>query len=307
MRVHNNSAGHGLHSLFMLARPVPYDIVSPGSKVWPPLTIPAPERTRNESITRFRGTGHKPSRLAELSSSTWRLRKWMEFSHPQGLTTRVGEDVTTYASLDAELYTPTPQKPWRGIWCGDYAGHGCEFLVVMQPDNPGPLPEGVRRALSRRSSSASSVDSWTSVQSHFQNSDDEEFVDVAGPESMQASSTTVVVGDEGSGAERVDPVYEGRIEAVKLTGDPNIPRGEYTFIAPDIGPEGYVRTAEEEIFRGARVVRSVGHIAARGYRDDEFISSQLIMISGDRLAQYWVPFGHISFYQRVDVDALLNS
>ncbi|KAF4311497.1 hypothetical protein GTA08_BOTSDO12802 [Botryosphaeria dothidea] len=307
MEVHTSAAGHGLYSVFMLARPVPYDIVSPGSKVWPPLTIPAPERTRNESVTRFAGTGHKPSRLAEISDSTWRLRKWMEFSHPHGITARVGEDVTTYASLDEALYTPTPQKPWRGIWCGDYAGHGCEFLVVLQPDDPGPLPEGARRVLSRRSSSASSTGSWASVQSHFQNSDDEGFVDVGAAlssESMDASTTTVVEDDR---EDRVEPVYSGRIEAVKLTGDPNIPRGEYTFIAPDIGPDGYVRTAEEAIFRGARVVRSVGHIAARGYRDDEFISSQLIMISPDRLAQYWVPFGHISFYQRVDIDALLNS
>lgn len=40
---------------------------------------------------------------------------------------------------------------------------------------------------------------------------------------------------------------------------------------------------------------------------DEFITSQLIMISHDRLAQYWEPFGHVSFYQRVDVEALLAS
>ncbi|OMP81653.1 hypothetical protein BK809_0002646 [Diplodia seriata] len=338
MEVHNDAAGHGLFSLFMLARPVPYDIVSRGSKVWPPLTIPAAQRTRNESVTRFRGTGHKPARLAELSDTTWRLRKWMSFSHPHPLqnngaavgggftTARVGEDVTTFASLDPQLYTPTPQKPWRGIWCGDYAGHGCEFLLVLQPDDPAPLPEGAMRALARRdssastaSSSSSSVGSWASVQSHLQTSDedDEEFVDLGSTTgSLDASTATVLDGDQYQAPEqqrvrekrrREDELFSGRIEAVKLTGDPNIPRGEYTFIAPDIGPEGFVRTAEEEIFRGARVVKSVGHIAARGYRDDEFISSQLIMISHDRLAQYWVPFGHISFYQRVDVDALLNS
>ncbi|KAF9634642.1 hypothetical protein BFW01_g5537 [Lasiodiplodia theobromae] len=333
MEVHNDAAGHGLFSLFMLARPVPYDIVSRGSKVWPPLTIPAPERTRNESVTRFRGTGHKPSRLAELSDTTWRLRKWMEFSHPHPLqngaggftTARVGEDVTTFASLDPRLYTPTPKKPWRGIWCGDYAGHGCEFLLVLQPEDPGPLPEGAVRALARRdsnastaSSSSSSIASWASVQSHLQTSDDDdadEFVDLgSAAESLEASTVTVLDGDQQQADEEKmrekrqrEEVFSGRIEAVKLTGDPNIPRGEYTFIAPDIGPDGFVRTAEEEIFRGARVVKSVGHIAARGYRDDEFIASQLIMISHDRLAQYWVPFGHISFYQRVDLDALLNS
>jgi hypothetical protein len=66
---------------------------------------------------------------------------------------------------------------------------------------------------------------------------------------------------------RDEHTYRGRIEAIKLTGDPNIPRGEYSFIAPDIGRDGLLRIAGEEMFRGARVVRSVGHIAARGFRD----------------------------------------
>jgi hypothetical protein len=39
---------------------------------------------------------------------------------------------------------------------------------------------------------------------------------------------------------------------------------------------------------------------------DKYIESQLIMISPNRLAQYWVGFGHISFYQRVDIDKFLN-
>jgi hypothetical protein len=34
------------------------------------------------------------------------------------------------------------------------------------------------------------------------------------------------------------------------------------------------------------------------------MTSQLIMISHDRLAQYWETFGHVSFYQRVNLDEL---
>lgn len=34
--------------------------------------------------------------------------------------------------------------------------------------------------------------------------------------------------------------------------------------------------------------------------------SQLILISHDRVAQYWEDFGHISFYQRVDIGELLK-
>jgi len=32
------------------------------------------------------------------------------------------------------------------------------------------------------------------------------------------------------------------------------------------------------------------------------MTSQLILISHDRLAQYWETFGHVSFYHRVDVE-----
>ncbi|KAK8254039.1 hypothetical protein IWZ00DRAFT_217097 [Phyllosticta capitalensis] len=339
MNVHNSQASHGLYSMFMLSRPCPPEITTPGTKVWPPPSIPAQERTRNESINRFRGTMHKPSKLSEVSETTWRLRKWMEFNqhpHAGGTTTRVGEEVTTFATLDAEVYTPTPQKPWRGIWCGDYAGHGCEFLVVMQPENPAPLPPGAQRAIAnaRRNSSVSSINSFASAQSHqntaaasttssgtvFNLDADDGSDDAAYPpvgpyvppasysnSAQQGHRQDSVTGAKDDFVDYDPSIYSGRIEAVKLTGDPNIPRGEYTFIAPDIGPDGFYRVAHEKIFQGARVVRSVGHIAARGFRDDEFITSQLIMISHDRLAQYWEPFGHVSFYQRVDVEALLAS
>jgi len=41
-------------------------------------------------------------------------------------------------------------------------------------------------------------------------------------------------------------------------------------------------------------------------RIDQYTPSQLILISENRLAQFWEGFGHISYYQRVDLDALLK-
>ena len=35
---------------------------------------------------------------------------------------------------------------------------------------------------------------------------------------------------------------------------------------------------------------------------DEYIRSQLILISPDRIAQYWEDMQHISHYERVDID-----
>lgn len=39
----------------------------------------------------------------------------------------------------------------------------------------------------------------------------------------------------------------------------------------------------------------------------KYIETQLIMISHDILAQYWEPFGHISFFRRVNIDDLVTA
>lgn len=271
----------GLHSQLILAKPWPTRLISQATSIWPPLTIPGSVRTQKESPSQFRDLVHRPSTLSELSSANFRLRRWIEFSsRPYGPNMRVGEDVTTWGTLPEECYTPTPQKPWQGIWCGDYAGHGCEFLAIMQPDDPQPLPERAEWVIRtrEREGSVSSGGSWSTAptaqtewdeaggeteQSSDEYEDDEMEDSVATLHASLANSPASVSEDHG--VDGNETVYRGRIEAVKLTGDPNIPRGEYTFIAPDIGPNGLIRIAEEELFKGARIVKSVGHIAARGF------------------------------------------
>ncbi|KAL1587373.1 hypothetical protein WHR41_03956 [Cladosporium halotolerans] len=322
----------GLYGSFMLTRALPPAAIGPSTAVWPPLRFPADARVRNDSVDGFSSAGHRPSTLGEVSQHNFRLRKWVEytgrrssprimsFTSPNGLSAAMGlgnyfagshafggsglnvrmpEDITTYATLPVECYTPTKEKPWQGIWCGDYSGHGCEFLVVTQPDKADekPLPSGMdylrewfSGAISRRGSNSTEA-SFSSAQEQLESPED---VGIDGRDSPTQDVTDY----------RDAP--SGRLEAIKLTGDPNIPRGEYTFIAPEIGAGGFVRVADEELFRGARVVRSAGHIAARGFREDQYTPSQLIMISENRLAQFWEGFGHISYYQRVDLEALMN-
>ena len=79
----------------------------------------------------------------------------------------------------------------------------------------------------------------------------------------------------------------GRIEAIKLTGDINVPRGECTWFADEIGDEGLVRIASEQPFAGARIVRCMAQVADQGFRAPRYIESQLILVSHNTLAQYW--------------------
>ncbi|EME48786.1 hypothetical protein DOTSEDRAFT_30171 [Dothistroma septosporum NZE10] len=341
----------GLYGSFMLCRTLPDSAITEQTKIWPPLSYPATSRARNDSQNNYRSAGHRPTKASEVSHNNFRLRKWVEYagrrSSPNmisftsgiptalgvgipyfasglgsagggGMSIRMPEDITTYASLPESCYTPTAQKPWQGIWCGDYSGHGCEFIAIIQPDaeDMRPLPRGTgwlqewfkggRRGSS--SSDASFVSAREEMDSTSIVEDDDS--NQAGPSDRLVldADTLPPAAQTNSGAGSIGTspgnVPSGRLEAIKITGDPNIPRGHYTFIAPDIGHGGFLRIADEATFRGARVVRSAGHIAGRGFRSDQYTPSQLILISHNTLAQFWEGFGHISYYQRVDLDAL---
>lgn len=339
----------GLCTTYMLCRALPEVAISENTQVWPSLRFQSASRTRNETRDNFSSAGHRPSRLSEISQSNFRIRKWAEYTgrgrdpnltefiSPNGLTAaldyggawfaagfsairhggisvRMSEDITTYATLPESAYTPTAAKPWQGIWCGDYNAHGCEFLLVTQPDKEDerPLPEHLdwlqESTTAARTESGSSASSYTSA-----------------PEEFETSSSGNTQSTSNDAATDYSDAPSGRLEAIKLTGDPNIPRGEFTWLAPDIGPAGFLRIADEETFRGARVVRSAGHVAHRYFRNgrcqtslkgvllvtdkaitDMYTASQLIMISHDALAQYWEEYNHISYYKRVDLDSLMR-
>lgn len=257
-----------MFSNFLLTRPLDPDVADeklaadyPYDNVWPPPTIPA--RHHVSGARSGQGLVHllpedQPQSRREVSDQTFRIRQWMQMpgtpSPPSliggqagsfagmvqvlnGMTNannampivsptavHIGEELITYSTLDPVLYTPTPTKPWRGIWVGDYSGHGCEFLLINQPDDP-PITDA---ELGLVRDAAETDQDWETRR-------------------------------------RETHMYRGRLEAIKLTGDPNVPRGEYTFVADDLGPGGYVGVASDPPFRGARVVKSKGHIAATGF------------------------------------------
>lgn len=303
------AASHNIFSTFFLTRAIPERLVDKSMELWPPMTIPRMPRVRNSSNDNFQGWGHKPQKFDEISETTFRLRKWIQFSvGGSNFGVRMGDEVSTWSTLAPELYTPTSKKPYQGIFVGDYSGHGCEFLLVMQTDKaPDPPPQNTQSQYYRtRSMMRALAQSGNTIPSHQIH---------PLPPTNGDNENDALRGDEG--------FFKGSIEAIKLTGDPFVPRGEHTFVADDIGAAGFIRVAQEAPFQGARVVKCRGHVAARGFREgelpstlykspityiessDEFVPSQLLMISHDKLAQYWLPFGHISFYERVNIDQLL--
>ncbi|KAI9376700.1 hypothetical protein BJX61DRAFT_155194 [Aspergillus egyptiacus] len=224
-----------------------------GDTQWPPANIPSDHRVYRNPDIHWSEWNRFPRHLSQVSEHAFRIRRWAHFRLGMPIfTAGQRETISTYATLDPSLYTPTKQKPYQGIWVGDYSAHGCEFLLFMQRDREG-----------------------------------EDY--------------------DGRDPRNDDVIQQGSLEAVKLTGDPNVPRGELSFISDNIGAGGTVRIATESLFQGARVVRSRGHVAGLGFRDDTFIPSQLILTSTDCVAHYWESMGHITYYRRIDIDALIRT
>ena len=254
------SGADGMFSNFILAKPLTPSFAThrasfpfPYGDVWPPPAIPAAHRVAGVTLHMLEAPAgtvpHRPSRREELSDRAFRIRSWVELGSsararhrnqmmwttalsdlinmPVSVGVHIGEEIATYSTLDPALYTPTEEKPWRGVWVGDYSGHGCEFLLINQQDHEGDEPV----------------------------------------ELVQMQDET---SEEFKRRNKEARLYRGRLEAIKLTGDPNVPRGEYTFIADDLGEKGYVTTVREEPFKGARVVRSRGHIADTGFENGTF-------------------------------------
>lgn len=164
---------------------------------------------------------------------------------------------------------------------GDYAGHGCELLLLFHTPTAPPLPprresfNDLFGPILGRDVDVDSEDEFdealNGIADPSPNPRPSPFgVFHGGSSSTQSGHTHVNGSASASDAHAHDPVLSGALQAIKLTGDINVPRGQHTFIADDLGPGGYIRHAKESPFTGARIVQSRGHVAGRGFIDGEF-------------------------------------
>lgn len=232
-----------------LCRPVYPHLRDSNMRMWPPNVIPC------ESQSIFEASGHKLRNLHGASDRIFHVRMSNDFYGtrlPAGCEPR--EHTLTYTTLSQELYSSSKEKPWQGIWVGDYLIHGCEFLLIRQF---GPIVSEGQLAVSKPSRANSPTNSVGSREGDSKSQPTE-----ASPSSIRSDL------NRANSAEEVENgLFQGRLEAIKLTGDHNVPRCEYSWIANDIGPQGLVRVADEEMFRGARIVHSIAHIADRDFEN----------------------------------------
>ena len=226
------------YSTFMTAKALPDAAQHSSTALWPPALIPSTQRVRNASVGGYRDAGHIPTTLTSVCETAFRVRQWGQLTSLSRLTgVHMGETVTTYGAIPSKLYTPTAEKPLRGLWVGDYSSHGCEFILIHQPDDEDSLQNNA-------------LESKSSITKEQPQSPSSEAVPHVEPQTRDAD------------------LYRGKLEAIKLTGDPRVPRGEYTFKVDDLGQSEQFHLANQTPFIGAKVVPAQGQIAeTHGFND----------------------------------------
>ena len=118
------------------------------------------------------------------------------------------------------------------------------------------------------------------------------------------------------------------LEVTKLTGDINVPRGEYTFIVPNMGhdgieggrsnpPSSFVRYAQPDtdprIWSGKPVYKGKGQLAHHGFTRRTWNEMELVVLNPGSVPEknsgevvvVWKSLHHASRARRVDIDRLL--
>ncbi len=237
-----------LQSSFVHARALPHSDLAtrrltkfPYSHIWPPPTIPSTHHVLGAGLDRstsLRPTDHA-THISETNPLAFRIYKWIQIHDDDpGPST-------------AELLTPPPPSPSRLLAIGEEVS----TYTTLAPELYTPTVSHPFRGI------------WVGdYGSHGC-----EFLWLRQPDSDPPQQRERLEGesDEAYAARMREPVFSGRLEGVKLTGDANVPRGEVTFVVEELGEGGVVGVGEHKPFEGVRIVRSRGHIADNGFSAGE--------------------------------------
>lgn len=265
--------------------------------VWPPLSIPAATRAlgHQHMDDTFDTRPHQlmddtfdtiPFKPDQIFPGAFRLRRWIELymginhfhqldmepeptaqdNAPAPAGVHFGEELATFGTIDPAMYKPTPEKPYRGIWVGDYGPNGCEFLFFHQPDmDEQEEAEYMDSVFARQAGEETEIDvklrklrMWT--RHH--------------PERLMRGPHE---SDERFAQRKEAVTVVGPLHAVKLTGDPHVPRGEYSFVTFDVGNTEEQYVADEPPFEGVRVVRAQGQVARHGFVNSKWYTRPLVL------------------------------
>ncbi|KAJ6256786.1 hypothetical protein Dda_8653 [Drechslerella dactyloides] len=257
--------GKGVFSSYVRAQAILKKDVYHQMAVWPPQTIPAETRVRNESATGFRSSAGSSMTLA------WSVNidgEEIPVNEGERAFGRPGGPVMQWSPY---IPTPTASKDPDARWKVDEARSKSGFL----------------------STSAFRIKKWAvlSVNAEMDDprigEDVETFAEVdealwtptkeypyrgiwVGNYTPHAHELLLFHQPETTGGEK-------RLEVIKLTGDPNVPRGEYTWIIDDLSQP--LRTADESEHEwpGAKVYKARGHIADHGFSMDRYVDIQVIL------------------------------
>lgn len=107
-------------AILAVLRVTAQDPQSKGTRLWPPLKIPATDRSCYE-------TRYIPGKTVP-SPSLFRFERLASFPR-MGLEQA---QIETFSRIGPELLTPTKECPWRGIWMSDEI-MGPIFILIHQP------------------------------------------------------------------------------------------------------------------------------------------------------------------------------
>ncbi|CDO55394.1 conserved hypothetical protein [Geotrichum candidum] len=92
-----------------------------------------------------------------------------------------------------------------------------------------------------------------------------------------------------------------RLEAIKLTGDVCVPRGEYSFIVENLNHALPITYTE---WPNSLVCESKGQVSQINFTNPEYIEAQTILIDHNEIAQYWISMDYIMYLRRIDINEL---